>query len=58
MTSRLLWDNFVTYSMQVGLLIGLAAFIPTAIRLRMPRARLAFWQILLATCLLLPLLAS
>ncbi|HTS65157.1 MAG TPA: TonB family protein [Candidatus Acidoferrales bacterium] len=57
MNWRLLWDNFVTYNLQIGLLIGLAAFIPTLIRLRMPRARLAFWQILLAACLLLPFFA-
>jgi TonB family protein len=52
----MLWDNFVTYSMQIGLLIGLAAFVPTLLRLRMPRARLAYWHILLAACLLLPVL--
>ena len=57
MNWHLLWDNFITYNMQVGLLIGLAAFIPVMIRLRMPRARLAFLQILLAVCLLLPFLA-
>ena len=54
MNWRLLWDNFITYNLQIGLLIGLAAFIPTVLRLRAPRARLAFWQILLAACLLLP----
>ena len=57
MNWRLLWDNVVTYSVQIGLLIGLAAFIPTLIRLRMPRARLVFWHALLAACLLLPFLA-
>jgi TonB family protein len=50
----LIWSNLVTYSMQVGLLVGLAAFIPNLLRLRLPSARLAFWQILLVTCLLLP----
>ena len=57
MNWRLLWDNVVTYSVQIGLLIGLAAFIPTLLRLRMPRARLVFWHALLAACLLLPFLA-
>jgi TonB family protein len=57
MSWRLLWDNFVTYNMQIGLLVGLAAFIPALLRLRMPHARLTFWQILLAACLLLPFLA-
>jgi TonB family protein len=57
MSWRMLWDNFVTYGMQIGLLIGLAAFVPTLLRLRMPRARLAYWHILLTVCLLLPLMA-
>jgi len=57
MSWQLVWDNFVTYNMQVGLLIGLAALIPAALRLRMPHARLTFWHVLLAACLLLPLLA-
>src|SRR5262249_1539384 len=39
------------------LLIGVAAFIPTALRLAVPRVRLTFWHALLAACLLLPLLA-
>jgi TonB family protein len=56
MNWRMLWDNFVTYSMQIGLLIGLAAFIPTMLRIRVPRARLAYWHVLLAVCLLLPVL--
>jgi TonB family protein len=54
MNLQLLWDNLVTYSMQIGLLVGLAAFIPTALRLRLPAAKLAYWHILLAACLLLP----
>jgi TonB family protein len=57
MSWKMLWDNFVTYGMQIGLLIGLAAFVPTLLRLRMPRARLAYWHILLTVCLLLPLMA-
>jgi TonB family protein len=40
--------------MQIGLLVGLAAFIPAALRLRLPASRLAYWHILLAACLLLP----
>src|SRR4051812_35414043 len=54
MNTYLIWSNLVTYSMQVGMLVGLAAFIPNLLRLRLPSARLAFWQILLITCLLLP----
>ncbi len=54
MTFRLIWDNLITYSLQIGLLVGLAAFIPSLLRLRVPRARLLYWQILLAACLILP----
>jgi TonB family protein len=57
MNWRMLWDNFVTYGMQIGLLIGLAAFTPTLLRLRMPKARLAYWHFLLGACLLLPALS-
>jgi TonB family protein len=54
MSSQIVWSNLVAYSLQIGLLVGLAAFVPTALRLRLPRARLLYWQILLAACLLLP----
>src|SRR5665811_1632182 len=54
MNLQLVWDNLVAYSMQIGLLVGLAAFVPAALRLRLPASRLAYWHILLAACLLLP----
>ncbi len=54
MNLQLIWDNLVAYSMQIGLLVGLAAFVPAALRLRLPAVRLAYWQILLAACLVLP----
>src|SRR3954466_4725020 len=57
MTLNLIWNNLVNYCLQIGLLVGLAAFIPAALRLTMPRARLAFWHILLVACVLLPLFA-
>lgn len=56
MNAALVWDNVVAYSLQIGLLIGLAALAPAALRLRMPRARLLYWHLLLAACLLLPLM--
>ena len=34
------------------LLVGLAAFVPAALRLRLPGARLVYWHVLLAACLL------
>ena len=57
MSLELAWSNFTAYCMQIGLLIGVAAFIPTALRLAVPRARLAFWHVLLVTCLVLPMFA-
>ncbi len=49
-------NNILTYSLQIGLLIGVAGWIPAAARLRSPKARLAFFHALLAACLLLPAL--
>jgi TonB family protein len=48
------WNNSLTYSLQVALLVGVAGWIPAAVRLRSPKARLAFFQALLVACLLLP----
>src|ERR1700761_2236106 len=52
--SEIAWNNLLTYTLQVGLLIGVAGWIPAALRLRAPKARLLFFQALLAACLLLP----
>ena len=54
MSWQLVWNNLVLYSLQIGLLVGVAAVVPAILRLRVPRARLAYWHILLAACLLLP----
>ena len=55
MSTGLIFDNLVAYSLQIGWLVGVAAVIPTVLRLRAPGAKLLYWQILLAVCLLLPL---
>src|SRR5690349_6794936 len=55
MSATLIWRNLAIYSLQVGLLIGLASFVPAILRLRMPRAKLTYWYILLALCMALPL---
>jgi TonB family protein len=55
MSSGLLWSNLIAYSLQIGLLVGVAAVAPLVLRLRSPRAQLAYWHVLLAACLLLPL---
>ena len=54
MSADQLLNNVAQYSLQVGLLVGLAAFVPAALRLRAPGARLAYWHLLLAACLVLP----
>ncbi len=56
MNTHLIWGNLVAYSLQIGLLVGLAAFVPTLLRLKLPQAKLVYWQILLGACLLLPAL--
>jgi TonB family protein len=54
----LLWDNFCNYSLQIALLVGVAAAVPTLLRLRAPNARLAYWYALLGACALLPLVRA
>jgi TonB family protein len=55
MNSSFVWNNLVTYSLQVGLLVGIAAFVPAMLRFRSPHGKLIYLQLLLAACLLLPL---
>ncbi len=55
MSGALLWNNFIAYCLQVGLLTGAAGWLPAALRMRSPKARLLFWHALLAACLLIPL---
>jgi TonB family protein len=55
MSTGLILNNLVSYSLQIGMLVGLAGFVPALLRLRQPGARLIYWHILLAACLLLPL---
>ncbi|HEY4087249.1 MAG TPA: M56 family metallopeptidase [Bryobacteraceae bacterium] len=54
MKAELIWSDLLAYSLQVGLLVGIGAAIPALFRIRAPRARLLFWQILLAACIALP----
>jgi TonB family protein len=55
MSGALLWNNFIAYCLQVGLLVGAAGWLPSALRMRSPKARLLFWHALLAACLMIPL---
>ena len=54
MNLSLIGANLLAYSLQIALLVALAALVPAPARLRLPRVRLAYWQLLLAACLLLP----
>ncbi len=53
--SGLLLSNLAAYSLQIGLVVGIAGFAPALLRLRAPGAKLAFWHVLLLACLLAPL---
>ena len=55
MSAGLVLNNVIAYSLQIGMLVALAAFVPALLRLRQPGVRLAYWHILLAACLLLPM---
>lgn len=46
--------NLAEYSVQVVLLVAVGGLLPVVFRLREPRTRLVYWQVLLACCLLLP----
>jgi len=47
--------NLLSYSLQLGILIGVAAVLQKLLPLRLPRLSYAYWRILLLVCLLLPL---
>ena len=49
-----IWNNIVAYSLQIGLLVALGVLAPPLLKLRTPRAKLLFLQVLLVACLLLP----
>lgn len=56
MTPELALQNLGLYSSQVAILTAMAAALAWAFRLRVPRAELTFWYMLLTLCLLFPLL--
>ncbi len=58
MTTTLLIDNLCAYSLQVLAIVATAAIFLTLARSLTPRARLAVWQVVLALCLLLPMMQS
>jgi TonB family protein len=56
MNPPLWFANFLSYCLQVILLVLVGTVLPRLFRLRAPRVLLAYWQGLLAICLVLPLL--
>jgi TonB family protein len=54
MNPTLLGANLLAYCLQIALLVAIAALVPVVVRLRVPGLRLAYWQFLLAACLILP----
>ena len=55
MSASQLLSNIAVYSLQIVILVGVAGFVPAALRMRLPGAKLAYWHLLLAACLLLPI---
>ena len=47
------WSNLAVWNMQIALLAGAATLLAAVFRLRPAPARLAYWQTLLALCVLL-----
>jgi TonB family protein len=56
MNPPLWFANFLSYCLQVILLVLVGTALPALFRLRAPRVLLAYWQGLLAICLVLPVL--
>jgi hypothetical protein len=54
MSNALIRSDILAYSLQVGLLVAGAAFVPALAGMRAAGARLLYWQLLLAACLVLP----
>jgi TonB family protein len=49
-----IFSNLITWSLQVGLVVAVAALLAVLLRVRLPQAKLIFWQSVLLACLALP----
>ncbi len=56
MNAPLWFHNLAAYSVQVALLVAAGELLPRLFRMRVPRALLEYWQLVLAACLALPVL--
>ncbi len=50
----MIFSNLITWSLQVGLVVAAAAILAVLLRVRLPQAKLIFWQSVLLACLALP----
>ena len=53
---NLYWSNLLAWCVQIGIVAAVCASLPWLFRLRVSRARLWYWHIVLVICLALPLL--
>jgi TonB family protein len=51
-------NNLFAWSLQTGILVAIAGMAVTAFRLSAPNAKLLYWQLTLAACLLLPFIRA
>ena len=58
MDTNLWLNNVGGYSLQIAVLVAVGSLLPILLRFRRPRIMLAYWQVLLATCLFLPALQT
>lgn len=56
MNAPLWFQNLAAYGLQIAILVTAGTLLPLALRIRHPRVLLAYWQVMLAACLLLPAL--
>jgi hypothetical protein len=54
MTAQIAAVNLASFAMQVAVIIAVGAGLVRVFRIDAPKAMLAYWQALLAACLLLP----
>ncbi len=58
MTVQLALHDVLTWSLQIALLVAVAAALPALLGLKLPKERLAYWQFVLVACVVLPAIRS
>jgi TonB family protein len=49
--------NLILYSLQITCVVGIAAVAASALRVRLARVRVAYWRLVVTTCIALPVLS-